>query len=218
MTLEIFDLGLIEFKKAWDFQKEIFFAVKKGDFHFGLILCRHYPVFTLGRLADKANILEQGDIPCYEIERGGDVTYHGPGQLTVYPIFDLHYLKKDLNFFLRFLEQGVIDLLSDFGIKGERVKGLTGVWIREGVKPLKIASIGISVKNWITFHGVSFNVKKDDLANFRLIRPCGMDYPMTSLESLLGRDVEMDDIKSNLIDKFSHQEVSDGQSCASGIR
>jgi lipoyl(octanoyl) transferase len=218
MSLKIIDLGLIDFKKAWDLQKDVFSAVRRGDYHFALILCRHLPVFTLGRRANKANILAQKDIPSYEIERGGDVTYHGPGQLTAYPIFDLHYFKKDLNFFLRYLEQVVIDLLGDFGIKGERLNGLTGVWVKEGEAWSKIASIGISVKNWITFHGVSINIKKDDLVNFSLIRPCGMDIKMTSLESLLERDIEIDSLKDNLINKFKLEEVFHGQSSLAGIR
>jgi lipoate-protein ligase B len=126
------------------------------------------------------------------------VTYHGPGQVTAYPIFDLHYLKKDINFFLRNLEQVVIDLLWDFGIKGTRVSGLTGVWVDKQ----KIASIGIAIKQWITFHGLSLNLKKADLANFSFIRPCGMDIEMTSLETLIDRPIEINDIKQALIHKF----------------
>lgn len=205
MPMQIFDLGLTDYQKAWDLQKEIFSQVKRGDFRFGLILCRHEPVITLGRRANRTNILidsELKNIGLYEIERGGDVTYHGPGQLTAYPIFDLHYLKKDLGLFLRSLEQIIIDLLEDFGIKGLRLNGLTGVWAKDTGEIKKIASIGISVKNWITFHGVSFNVKRDDLANFDFIRPCGMDIRMTSLESLLDRNIEIDEVKNNLIHKF----------------
>jgi len=137
-------------------------------------------------------------IELYEIERGGDVTYHGPGQLTAYPIFNLNYLKKDIHLFLRQLEEVIIDLLSDLGIKSNRRLGLAGVWVNNQ----KIASIGIAIKNWITFHGLSINIKKSDLNNFRFIRPCGMDIEMASLETILARDIELANLKIKLIYKF----------------
>ena len=201
MPIEILDLGLIDFKSAWDFQKRKFLSVKSQNSSSTLIFCRHYPVITLGRAANRNNILanqaelKKRRIEVYEIERGGDVTYHGPGQLMVYPIFDLNDFKKDIHWFLRFLEQIVIELLSDFGIKVERVSGLTGVWMGKQ----KIASLGIAIKNWVTFHGLSINVKEDDLRNFSLIRPCGMDIQMTSLETVLGRDVDLGCAKDRLI-------------------
>lgn len=137
-------------------------------------------------------------IQVYETERGGDVIYHGPGQLTVYPIINLDYFKKDIHLFLRFLEEVVISLLADFGIDGMRNFGLTGVW----VKNKKIASIGISVRHWITFHGLSININEYDLLNFGLIKPCGMDIKMTSLETLLREDIRMQDIKERVIRKI----------------
>jgi lipoate-protein ligase B len=241
MEFKIFDLGSIDFQKAWDFQKEIFQKVKNNYFKAALILCRHYPVITVGRLGKKENIktslneLKNRSIHIYEIERGGDITYHGPGQLIAYPIFNLNYLRKDIHLFLRKLEEVVIDFLSDFGIEGLRYPGLTGVWIdksrpfstnaydsnrkgrdksrsslkslialEEGRDKQKIASIGIAIKNWITFHGVSVNIKKEDLVNFQLIKPCGTDIEMTSLESVLRRDVEIDDIKDRFIHNFKN--------------
>jgi len=202
MQIEKFDLGLINFSKAWDFQKEVFKAVKYEDIYSALILCQHYPVITLGRSADRRNILADEQklnskgIQIYEIERGGDVTYHGPGQLIAYPIFNLKYFKKDIHLFLRYLEETVIELLYDLGIKGTRYAGLTGVWVDKQ----KIASIGIAIRNWITLHGLSINIKKSDLDNFRLIRPCGMDIKMTSLETVLERDIEINDIKTKFRD------------------
>ena len=204
MDFRVFNLGLVDFKKALQFQKEIFQEIKNNYFNGALILCRHYPVITLGRQAKIDNIkvplseLKNRGIHLYEIERGGDVTYHGPGQLIAYPVFNLNYLKKDIHLFLRQLEWLAIDFLSDFGIKGLRYKGLTGVWIDKK----KVASIGIAIKDWITFHGISINIKQDDLDNFSLIKPCGMDIEMTSLESVLDRGVEIDKIKNNLIEKF----------------
>ncbi|MFA5411076.1 MAG: lipoyl(octanoyl) transferase LipB [Candidatus Omnitrophota bacterium] len=204
MEFEVFDIGLFDFRRAWQFQREVFKAVKNGGLKSALVVCRHYPVITLGREASLSHILapqkelKERKIAIYKIERGGGVTYHGPGQLTMYPVFNLDYLKKDIHWFLRKLEEIAMLCLSDFGISSQRRPGLTGVWLGEQ----KIASIGIAIKSWITFHGLSINVKKDDLANFRLIRPCGMDIEMTALEAVLGRAVEIDSLKNQLIQIF----------------
>lgn len=201
----VFDLGLIDYKVALRYQKEMFAEAKKGTFMSALIVCRHFPVITLGRMADKKNILatEQqlldNDILIYEIERGGDVTYHGPGQIIVYPIFNLNFLKKDIHWFLRQIEAVIIELLFNIGIPARRRPGFTGVW----VKDKKIASIGIAIKNWITFHGLSLNVTKDDLENFKAIKPCGMNIEMTSIEDILGIEVHVDAVKDRLISAFS---------------
>ncbi|MDP2941302.1 MAG: lipoyl(octanoyl) transferase LipB, partial [Candidatus Omnitrophota bacterium] len=144
MKIEIFDLGLAPYKEAWDFQKTVFARVKAGEIPSALILCRHLPVITLGRRADEKNILADKDeltgkkIELFRVERGGDVTYHGPGQLTVYPIFNLKYFKKDIHWFLRYLENITVEFLSSFGVKAEVRPGLTGVWVGQE----KIASIG----------------------------------------------------------------------------
>lgn len=201
MRFKIFDLGLVDYKNTWDFQKEIHLAVKNKFYSAGLILCQHHPVITLGRAANKDNILAtEADlklkgIGVYQTERGGDITYHGPGQLTLYPVIDLFYFKRDIHLFLRYLEQAAIDLLSELGIEGKRISGLTGAW----VNGQKIASIGVAIKNWITFHGLSINIKEHDLFNYGLIRPCGMDIKMTSLETLLKKDVQIKDIKERII-------------------
>jgi lipoate-protein ligase B len=201
MRLEVFDLGLVEYLKAWEFQKEIFSEVQAGWLDAALILCRHYPVITLGRQGKRANILlSEGElkghgIKFYAVERGGDVTYHGPGQITAYPIFNLKYFKQDLHWFLRYLEDAIMDLLSQYGVSSIRQPGLTGVWIGDR----KIASIGIAVRQWITWHGLSINVKRDDLANFRFLRACGLDVEMTSLESVLGRSVDIEDVKAKFL-------------------
>ncbi|MFH1269669.1 MAG: lipoyl(octanoyl) transferase LipB [Candidatus Omnitrophota bacterium] len=207
MEFRVFNLGLVGFKEALLFQKAIFRKIKDNYFNSALILCRHYPVITMGRRAKTGNItvspveLARMGIGMHRIERGGDVTYHGPGQLTAYPIFNLNYLKKDIHFFLRELEGLAIDFLADFGIKGTRREGLTGVWIGRR----KISSIGIAIRNWITFHGMSINIKESDLYNFRFIKPCGMDIEMTSLETLLGADVEIGKINSVFTRKFKNR-------------
>ena len=224
MEFKVFDLGLADFAKAQAWQKKIFEEVRTGLLPSALILCQHYPVITLGRSAAKENLkvpeaeLRNKGIQIYAIERGGDVTYHGPGQIVAYPIFNLGYLKKDIHLFLRQLEEVAIDFLSDFGIHGKRYSGLTGAWVDKQ----KIASIGIAIRHWITFHGLSINIKKDDLDNFCLIRPCGMDIEMTSLETVLGKNMAIDNLKQNLIRKFKEifliQEVYDDQSSLTRIR
>ena len=204
MESRIFNLGLVDFKKAWVFQKQIFEKVKNNHFNAAVILCRHHPVITAGRQASGASIrvtlpeLKNMGIQFYEVERGGDVTYHGPGQLIAYPVFNLDYFKKDIHLFLRQLEGLAIDFLSGLGIKGLRCKGLTGVWIEKK----KVASIGIAIRNWITFHGMSINIKKDDLDNFSLIKPCGMEIEMTSAETVSGNQIEIAEITGLFINKF----------------
>ncbi|MFH1578235.1 MAG: lipoyl(octanoyl) transferase LipB [Candidatus Omnitrophota bacterium] len=205
MKLEIFDLGLVDFKSAWDFQKNIFLRVKQGKIPSALILCRHLPVITLGRKANQENILaahqelEALNIQTYEIERGGDVTYHGPGQLCAYPILNLSYFKKDINWLLRSLEAMLVGVLSEFGVKAQSLPGLTGVWIAQK----KIASIAIAIKSWISFHGISLNIKSNDLRNFYLIRPCGLDIIMTSMESELKQEIKIDKVKASFLQNFN---------------
>lgn len=202
----IFDLGLIDYKSALRYQKEMFSEAKNGTFKSALIICRHFPVITLGRRADKNNILAGGielvkrGISVYKIERGGDVTYHGPGQLIIYLIFNLNFFKKDIHWFLRQIESVIISVLSDFGVDSTRRQEYTGVW----VKSKKIASIGIAIRNWITFHGVSLNIAANDLENFKVIRPCGMDIEMTSLETAVGNEINIDAVKEKITSKFSN--------------
>ena len=201
----ILKLGEVNYDEALSFQFELVERVKeqKGKESF-LILLEHYPVITIGKNGNGKNILVSKEIlskkgiTLRHIDRGGDVTYHGPGQNIAYPIFNLSYFKKDIHFFLRRLEYVVVGFLADFGISGLRREGLTGVWI--GKK--KIASLGIAIRHWITFHGLSINIKTEDLVNFRLIKPCGMDIEMTSLENELGREIDPDDIKGKIIDQF----------------
>ena len=204
MEFEVFDIGLTEYRRARRFQQEIFSGVKSGRLGSALILCRHYPVVTLGRLTGKGSLkvpygeLARNGIQAYEVERGGGVTYHGPGQLIVYPICNLEYFKKDLHWYLRALEEAVMGCLAVFGIEAQRRQELTGVWI--GNK--KISSIGIAISRWVTFHGLSLNIKKDDLHTFSLIRPCGMDIEMTSMETVLQESVDADMVKQTFVQNF----------------
>ncbi len=205
MKLKVIDLGLADYFQVWGLQKDILAKVINNDLNAALILCRHPPVITSGRKVSAASFkaasseIRAKGIKLYNIERGGDITYHGPGQLTVYPIINLCYFKKDIHWFLRELESVVISCLGDFNLRCRRRKGLTGVWLRNK----KIASIGIAIRHWVTYHGLSINIKKDDLANFNLIRPCGMDIKVTSLEDALGRDVNMEEVKSGFLNRFN---------------
>ncbi len=207
MDFIVFDLGLIDYSLALSRQKDILNQVQNNELHSVLIICRHYPVITLGRTADKKNILldeaqlREKVIKVCLTERGGDVTYHGPGQIIAYPIFNLRYSKKDIHLFLRRLEDIVIKLLSDYKVNGIKREGFTGVWIGDR----KISSIGISIKNWVTFHGLSINIEKQDLDNFRFIRPCGMDIEMIALDELTGEKMNFEDIKNKLVGKFREE-------------
>jgi lipoyl(octanoyl) transferase len=157
-----------------------------------LILVEHPDVITLGRRQSAAgNVVAAGDIPVFEIERGGDATYHGPGQLVGYPILALDGDERDLHAFLRAIEEALIGVCSDVGVDGRRNPGWTGVWIGER----KVASIGIAVRKWVTMHGFALNVATD-LSRFDAIHPCGLDAAvMTSLAAALGRPLTVDEVK-----------------------
>ena len=203
MGFKIFDWGLIDYSAALSSQKQVFCQVKNKELSSAIILCQHPPVITLGRTAKRENILASSEklnilkIRVYETQRGGDVTYHGPGQLCIYPIVNLNYLKKDINWYLRSLEYIIINVLIEFGVHAQTLYGKTGVW----VKDQKIASIGVTIKNWITFHGISLNIKENDLDNFRLIRACGQDIIITALERIVGQEVKVTKVKELVIKK-----------------
>jgi lipoyl(octanoyl) transferase len=167
-----------------------------------LILVEHPHVITLGRGSHRENLVNVGNIPTFEIERGGDVTYHGPGQLVGYPIFLLRPQERDLHVYLRNLEETLLRTLGDFGIAAGRNPGWTGAWTApqqgDGVAPRKLASIGVAVKRWVTLHGFALNVSTD-LAQFTAINPCGLEAGvMGSISDVLGRAVAMDDVKARV--------------------
>mgnify|MGYP001617612201 CR=1 FL=1 len=199
---QIQDLGLIDYSQAWQRQKENVCLVINGGID-TLLLCEHPVVVTLGRVANKQNCLippeelESRRIKVIPVDRGGDVTLHAPGQLVSYPIFNLFKLGKDLRAFLDKLEQVAIDLLQDFDIVAARISGQTGVWVGKE----KIASIGIGVRKWVSFHGMAINVNTD-LKCFSLIKPCGLDVHMTSIRKILGKDIDLDFIKSRIVEKY----------------
>lgn len=177
--LEVVEAGTVPYVEALDWQRRLADDRIAGRLdHDVLLVLEHPPVVTLGRSSHAAHVLQPAGVDVVEVERGGDVTYHGPGQLVGYPIIDLRNYKQDLHWYLRTLEQTLIAALGYLGIPGETHKGLTGVWTRGR----KIASIGIHVKQWVTWHGFALNVTTD-LSDFDRIVPCGIPgVVMTSVE------------------------------------
>jgi lipoyl(octanoyl) transferase len=195
----VVDLGTLDFRAAYDRQLAILEQRKTGAGEDTLLLVEHPHVITVGRtrFAQK-NVLGAGDVPVVEIERGGDVTYHGPGQLVAYPIVALAEGERDLHRFLRNLEEAMIRTLADYRLAAGRVEGKTGVWIGDGPSSRKIGSIGIACRRWITFHGLALNVATD-LDYFFRINPCGFDAAvMTSMARELGAAPPMADVKRTL--------------------
>jgi len=218
------DLGLIDYKECWDFQEELFaeiLAVKSSNRKENktvstknyLIFCEHPHVYTLGKSGDKKNLLVNEDYlksreaTFHKINRGGDITYHGPGQIVGYPILDLDNFFTDIHKYLRFLEEAVILTLKEYGLESERSPGETGVWFDVGTpKARKICALGVRSSRWVTMHGFAFNVNSD-LSYFGNIIPCGItDKSVTSLQTELGKEINMSEvrnkIKVHLIDLF----------------
>jgi lipoate-protein ligase B len=195
------DLGLREYGEVWAHQRELLSARQRDEIPDTLLLVEHPHVITAGRSAHKENLLTTGDVPVFEIERGGDVTYHGPGQLVGYPIFLLREEERDLHVYLRNLEEAIIRACARFGLPGERKSGWTGVWTTGGAR--KLASIGVAVKRWVTMHGFALNVSTD-LGRFAAINPCGLDAAvMGSMSGELGRPVAVAAVKDVLRDSFA---------------
>lgn len=212
--VELEDLGLIDYKQCWDYQTKLFDATvqlkiqcrKFPDNSVStknhLIFCEHPHVYTLGKSGDLKNLLIDGqkrrekNISFYKINRGGDITYHGPGQLVVYPILDLDYFFSDIHKYLRLLEETVILTLQDYGVAGQRLEGFTGVWVDDKKEtPRKICAIGVKCSRWVTMHGIGFNINSN-LDYFNHIVPCGIeDKSVTSLQKETNQKIDMKELK-----------------------
>lgn len=214
--VQVRDLGLIDYKEAWDLQESL---LKKSvdlkvlnrtnetnylpENH--LLFCEHPHVYTLGKSGKPEHLLlnekqlVDASALYYKINRGGDITYHGPGQLVMYPILDLEQFFTDIHKYLRYLEEVVILTLAHFGIVADRYEGLTGVWIDPNTEMArKICAMGVKCSRWITMHGIGFNVNSD-LSYFSNIIPCGIDdKAVTSMEKELGKKIPMDEVKHEL--------------------
>ncbi len=202
--VEWVDLGTIEYLDACRVQKDIVKNVITGSSPSTLITCEHPHVITLSRRTRKESVLAGvGELKKWGVgiccaDRGGDVTYHGPGQIVLYPIFDLRKDKKDLHLYLRRLEQVVIDTLREnFGLNAHRRNDATGVW----VGPYKVASIGIGVRSWVSYHGLALNVRTDK-KYFSLIKPCGMDIKMASINDFFDDEVSVTSVRDLLVDSM----------------
>ena len=165
----------------------------------------HPPVFTLGLAGDAGNLHSPSNqIPLVQVDRGGEITYHGPGQLVVYPILDLDYFFSDIHKYLRYLEEAVIQTIAEYGIIGERMEGLTGVWIEPNTpRERKICAFGVKCSRWVTMHGIGFNINTD-LTYFNHIIPCGIeDKSVTSMQKELGRPVDFEEVSAILKEKLA---------------
>ncbi len=215
-----YNVGEVDYKVCWDMQEAVLsslvarkMAIREQQPENAeppvhtLIFCEHPHVFTLGKsghedhlLADES-LLRRSEAVFYKINRGGDITYHGPGQIVGYPIFDLDYFFNDIHKYLRYLEEAVIRTCADYSLTAGRIEGLTGVWldIEKGHGARKICAFGVRCSRWVTMHGFAFNVNTD-LSYFNLIVPCGItDKGVTSLKQELGREVDMDEVREKLL-------------------
>lgn len=220
---QFIDLGLIDYQQAWDYQTDLFnksLEIKKQNRDLPsneqritnnhLIFCEHPHVYTLGKSGDEKNLLTRKEdlhtiqASYYAINRGGDITYHGPGQLVVYPVIDLENFFTDIHQYMRLLEEAIIQTLAAFQISAGRIKGLTGVWIdfENGIAPRKICALGVKTSRWVTMHGLALNVNTD-LNYFNHIVPCGIDdKAVTSMQKEMGAQLPMEQVKSILKEKI----------------
>ena len=222
------DLGTIEYGEAWQYQESLLKAATsiksqrvKGEttdetVHH-LLFCEHPPVYTLGKSGDEAHVLiskeelAKRNIGYYPTNRGGDITFHGPGQVVGYPILDLEKYYTDIGKYLRSLEEVIIRVLALYGLKGDRSPGETGVWLDPDnkMKARKICAMGVRCSRWVTMHGFALNVNTN-LDYFTIIVPCGIpDKQVTSLEKELGHTLEMETVKQQIKEKFAEVFESD---------
>lgn len=217
------DCHNIRYQAAWDYQEKLLLENTTLKLSFPrntppnevptqshLLFCEHNHVYTLGKggkrehlLISEAECVEK-DIEFFHINRGGDITYHGPGQITGYPIFDLEQMKPDIHWYMRQLEEVIIRCIADYGLIGNRLEGFSGVWLHTETEiPLKICALGVRCSRWITMHGFAFNVNTD-LRYYDYILPCGLEQKgVTSLEKELGRKMDMEEVKVRLKQHFS---------------
>src|SRR6201998_4517481 len=202
-------LGLISYADASALQQRLAAARKAGAVDDVFLLCEHPHVITLGRNASRANllasenVLRQKGVELHSTNRGGDITYHGPGQIVGYPIVNLANIKRDVGWYVRTLEETMIRTSADFGVTSYRVPGKTGIWVHAGDSEEKLAAIGVHISRWVTSHAFAYNVSTD-LRYFDLIIPCGIaDRKATSLEKLLSRSVALDEVKTRLTHHLS---------------
>jgi len=202
--LSVIDLHRQSYNPVWDFQRRLQQQRIAGEIPDTLIFVEHNPVYTIGKNGSDLHViaseqfLRQRGIEVVHVDRGGDVTYHGPGQLVGYPIFDLHQHKQSVSFYMRQLEEVFIDALKHWNLEGRRAEDYTGVWIGDE----KITALGVRISRWVTMHGFAFNVNTN-LDHFEGIIPCGIFHRgVTSLEKQLGRPADMEEVKETVLNSF----------------
>lgn len=199
--IKIIDLGFLDYKNSWNYQKELQKKVLIGDCSDSIIFVEHDSVYTFGKNSDKSNLLVSKDskIKIYETERGGEITYHGPGQIVCYPILNLKNFKQSVTWYMRALEEVIIETLKIFNIKATRKDGLTGVWVKDE----KIGAQGVRMTKWVTMHGFALNVNTD-LRFFNDIIPCGIkDFGVTSIEKIIGKEQDLSLVKEHILISFA---------------
>ena len=226
MDVQYHNLSGSNYQSIWDFQKLLNNEIKiakrsraidpfsnkaKGNFLNHLVFCEHKPVFTLGKSASEENLLVSPEelgknkIELFDINRGGDITFHGPGQITGYLIFDLEQLYRDVHRYVRNIEECIILLLAEYGISGKRLNDFTGVWLEDEKGKRKICAIGVHLSRWVSMHGFGFNVNTE-LDYFNNIIPCGIadkDKSVTSIAKELGYKLDLEEIKEKLKEKIT---------------
>lgn len=216
------DLTKIKYKNAWDYQRNLQQKLLHKKLNISeksqqsvlhhLLICEHNPVYTLGKSGDISNLIidqrqmQTDGLEFFEINRGGDITFHGPGQLTIYPIFDLECFYEDVHKYVRNLEEVVIRTLASFNIVGVRNKGFTGVWIEDSIRSekRKICALGVHISRWVSLHGLGFNVNTE-LKYFENMIPCGINEDgrsVTSMEKELGKKMDLGKVKEELLKNF----------------
>ena len=201
LSHNILDLGLSDYNETWKLQKQLQSKRIRGEIKDHFLLVEHPPVFTLGKNASKEHIISNlDDVSIIQTDRGGNITFHGPGQLVGYPILDLNHYKRSITWYMRELEQLIIDVLCEYDIDANRKKGLTGIW----VKNKKIAALGVRISKWVTMHGFSLNINPD-LNYYEYIIPCGIkEYGVTSMAKIMDSEApSMDEIKIKMKKRFT---------------
>ena len=201
-NLKLLDLDYREYREVWALQKKMVKNRYQSLITDTLILVEHYPVYTFGKNSNDNHLLGSRDnnVPVYHTERGGDVTFHGPGQLVGYPILDLHNHNKSITWYMRSLEAVIINTLKLYKINGQSRRGLTGVWVGDQ----KIAALGVRLSRWVSMHGFALNVNTD-LKFYEGIIPCGIfEYDVTSMAEILGCQVDMAKVKKTIINEFTN--------------
>lgn len=223
--IKVNDLGRIAYKEAWEYQQSLvdeLVQIKRDNrnkeeadwnhptHHF--LFCEHPPVYTLGRTGSEDHLLvdkgalERGEVEFFKINRGGDITFHGPGQVVGYPILDLDWFFTDVHKYVRYIEETIIRTLATYGITGQRMKGYTGVWISDDDQSYrKVCAIGVHLSRWVTMHGFALNVN-NDLNYFNGMVPCGIaeeDKTVTSMSKELGHKIDLTTLKSEIVNQFS---------------